>query len=303
MTERSRNISGWIAVVLSTGLTCFWAFWGIIENFHEGWYPASLAMKLALMFAQDPSPMLLFVAATLVAIRWPRVGGILFLGFAVGSAWFFRGASWMVVYVTIAIPLAILGLLFWAGRPKPRRLAVAVLVGATLVTLAASGAYPAWRVFARVDDGDRGARRVIGNGVELVWAPEGPGWPIDGVTWAEAQRRCDYLNAEGTTLADTPQRIWRLPTIEEAVASSSLHGRNCGGTWDAVRAQAAFPGCTPDKEPPLWNPGSKVIYWWTATEAPGKRIYRMAYNGHVMPVRPQSHFGYLGFRAVKAVRP
>jgi len=33
-----RQIAGWIAVGLSAAITCFWAFWGIIENFHEGWY-------------------------------------------------------------------------------------------------------------------------------------------------------------------------------------------------------------------------------------------------------------------------
>ena len=33
-----RQIVGWIAVGLSTAITCFWAFWGIAENFHEGWW-------------------------------------------------------------------------------------------------------------------------------------------------------------------------------------------------------------------------------------------------------------------------
>jgi hypothetical protein len=300
VTDRSRAIAGWIAVVLGTGLTCFWAFWGIIENFHEGWYDPSLMMKLGMMVAQYLSPMLLFVLATLAAIRWPRVGGAIFFAFAIGSAWFFRGASWMAVYVTIAMPLALLGLLFWIGRARPRTWAVALLLGAAALTLVVSGAYPAWRVLTRVDDGDRGARTVKGNGVELVWAPQGPGWPEDGVTWFEAKRRCEYLNADGTALAATPQHHWRLPTLEEAVASSAHHGRNCGGTWDAARASASFPACEPDKEPPLWNPQSKVIYWWTASAAPGDRIYRMAYNGHVMPLRPQMHWGYLGFRAVKA---
>jgi hypothetical protein len=31
------QIAGWIAVGLSTFITCVWAFWGIIENFHESW--------------------------------------------------------------------------------------------------------------------------------------------------------------------------------------------------------------------------------------------------------------------------
>ena len=32
-----RQIAGWISVSLSMVITCFWAFWGIVENFHEGW--------------------------------------------------------------------------------------------------------------------------------------------------------------------------------------------------------------------------------------------------------------------------
>ena len=33
-----RQILGWSAVAVSTGLACMWAWWGSIENFHEGWY-------------------------------------------------------------------------------------------------------------------------------------------------------------------------------------------------------------------------------------------------------------------------
>nr|NIV28242.1 DUF1566 domain-containing protein [Anaerolineae bacterium] len=62
------RIVGWIAVGLSTAITCFWAFWGIAENFHEGWYYESLLSNLGLMFAQYLSPMLIFLAVTLVSI-------------------------------------------------------------------------------------------------------------------------------------------------------------------------------------------------------------------------------------------
>ena len=47
-----RQIVGWIAVGLSTAVTCFWAFWGIIENFHEGWYYESWFSNVELMFVQ-----------------------------------------------------------------------------------------------------------------------------------------------------------------------------------------------------------------------------------------------------------
>ena len=47
-----RQIVGWIAVGLSTAITCVWAFWGIIENFHEGWYYESWLSNVGLMFVQ-----------------------------------------------------------------------------------------------------------------------------------------------------------------------------------------------------------------------------------------------------------
>ena len=47
-----RQIAGWIGVGVSTLITCIWALWGILENFHEGWYAETLATNLGLMFIQ-----------------------------------------------------------------------------------------------------------------------------------------------------------------------------------------------------------------------------------------------------------
>ena len=44
-----RQLAGWIAVGISTVITCFWVFWGIIENFHEGWYYESWLSNVGLM--------------------------------------------------------------------------------------------------------------------------------------------------------------------------------------------------------------------------------------------------------------
>ena len=68
----------------------------------------------------------------------------------------------------------------------------------------------------RTNDGDFGARVVEGNGVTLVWAPEGPGWPREGIKWDEAVRRCQHLTEDGLSLGDEPQGIWRLPTADPA---------------------------------------------------------------------------------------
>ena len=137
-----------------------------------------------------------------------------------------------------------------------------------------------------------------GNGVALTWAPGGPGWPREGGDWYEAQQACQYLSEDGLTLSPTPLDIWRLPTVDEAVRSMALHGQNSGGEWDAETAQATYE-TNPDKESPLWNPYSQVIYWWTATEIDEDRAYIIVYDGKVWPRSKEFGPAYLGFRCVK----
>jgi hypothetical protein len=300
MTQRFRQFLGWTAVGLSTLAACFWAFWGIIENFHEGWYYRSLWANLGLMLVQYLLPMLLFVGAALAAIRWPRIGGVAHVTAGLVAAWFFRGASPTVIYPFIVGPLAVMGVCYWFGHPHPRRWAVAGVVALPLLTFLVCGAEPAYRVARRLDDGDRSARRIAGDGVDLIWAPEGSGWPNDGVSWDEAVRRCRHLTPDGMTLAEVPQDVWRLPTVEEAVRSMQCHGKSSGGSWDAALGKALYHR-TPDKESPLWDTHSKVIYWWTATELNEREAYIIVYDGQVWRRPKRAHLGYLGFRAVKSV--
>jgi len=297
---RTSLILGWIAVVLSTAITCFWAFWGIIENFHEGWYFESIWSNLALMFGQYLSFMLAFMVLAAVSITWPRVGGVLHIGLGVFALWFFDFTGTIARFVVG--PLVLMALAYWFGRPQPRKWAFGVLIGATVITFIASGAEPAWRilVIGRTNDGDFGACVVEGNGVTLVWAPEGPGWPREGIKWDEAVQRCRYLAEDGLSLAEEPEEIWRLPTADEAVRSMHRHGKHCGGEWDG---KSAFPkyDVKPDKETPLWNVHSHVIYWWTGTEIDRERAYMICYNGQVRPRRKNVAPAYFAFRAVKDV--
>jgi hypothetical protein len=173
-----------------------------------------------------------------------------------------------------------------------------VVTGLPLLTLLVCGAEPVYRISTRLDDGDRSARRITDNGVDLIWAPQGSGWPDDGVKWEEARRRCRYMTEDGLSLAETPQNIWRLPTAEECVRSMRRHGKSCGGSWDASHAKATYQRM-PDKESPLWNTRSKVIYWWTATEVNNEKAYIVVYNGEVWPRTKRASWGYRGFRAVK----
>jgi hypothetical protein len=291
-------VLGWVAVGLSILLSCFWAFWGVIENFHEGWYYDSMPWNLGLMILQYLSPMLLFMAGALVAIHWPRLGGALHAMAGLPILWRFR-PLFGTAALLIAGPLLLIGMLYCIGRPRPRKLAGALIIGLPVLVLMVCGIGPAIRVAARFDDGNLEIRLVQGNGVRLIWAPDGPGWPRRGVTWHEAVRRCQYLTEDGTTLADTPQNIWRLPTVEEAVQSMARHGENCAGTWDVENAKAVYQ-IVPDKESPLWNIHSQVIYWWTGTQIDDERAYIIVYDGKVWPRRKQHGPGYLGFRAVRA---
>jgi hypothetical protein len=166
------------------------------------------------------------------------------------------------------------------------------------VTLAVSGIAPALRVSQRLDDGYLQARLVHGNGLSLVWAPEGPGWPREGADWHEAQQACAYLDADGRALAPVAQHIWHLPAVDEAVRSMARHGQNSGGVWDAEAAQATYEA-TPDKESPLWDVHSQVIYWWTATEVDREHAYIIVYDGRVWSRSKEFGPAYLGFRCVK----
>jgi len=296
-SDRVRLICGWTAVAFSTGLACFWAFWGIIENFHEGWYGDSALWNLGLMFVQYLSPMLLFVAMCLVSIRWKWVGGILHLAAALAALSFFRYST---VVVLIAATLFLIGLLYVTGLVRPRKVAAAIVLGLPLLVVLAFGIEPAIRVAGRMDDGNRGLRLVEGNSLRLEWAPQGPGWPDEGVNWKEATRRCRYLSADGSTLADTPQDVWRLPTVVEE-KSMARHGQNCGGVWDEGLGKASYL-IAPDKESPLWNTRSKVIYWWTATEVDEERAYMIVYDGRVWPRQKRFAPAYFSFRAVRDVK-
>ena len=45
-----RAFVGWVAVGISTLIAGFWAYWGSIETFHEGWYFHSIWKNVGLTF-------------------------------------------------------------------------------------------------------------------------------------------------------------------------------------------------------------------------------------------------------------
>jgi hypothetical protein len=250
------------------------------------------------MFVQYLGWMLIFMGVTLVSILWPRIGGGLHVISALLAIWFFKAFSNAATFLII-IPLMGLGALYWFGRSQPRKIAIYLVVGLPILTLVIAGITPALRVSQRVNDGVLQARVVHGNGVDLIWAPDGPGWPREGSNWYDAKNACQHLREDGLTLAPSPQDIWRLPTLDEAVRSMARHEQNSGGVWDAETAEVTYK-TRPDKESPLWNVYSQVIYWWTATEIDEEKAYIIVYDGTVWPRSKNFGPDYLGFRCVKS---
>jgi hypothetical protein len=285
-----RQLLGWTAVIAVTALASFWAFWGSIEAFHEGWYAPTLAARLAWALVYL-APALTLALLGVTAIRWPIVGAGLFAALGVVMivlTWF--GAARFHYTVTLMFTLAplVLGLLYAAGRPRPRRLASVCAAGVPLLVMVVSGSGPAYRVSVRIDDGDRGERIVVGNGVTLVWAPAGPAWERRGnVSWQEAVDRCRYVTDDGLHVASDPKDAWRMPTVDEVVRSTTYHGRNSGGMWDSERHRASY-RTQPDKESPLWDPYSPVIYWWTNSDVEAGKAWTVAYNGGTLGRRKPS---------------
>lgn len=294
--EKSQ-IVGWIAVGLSLAITCFWAFWGASETFHEGWYYESFLMNVGLSAIQYLGPMLLFMGVGIISIYWPRIGGVIHVVAALFAAWFFNIFANTVI-ILILVPLVGIGILYWFGSPPPRKTATAWMVGLPIVVALVAGVVPAYRVSQRIVDRSLDAQLVSGNEVTLLWAPSGPGWPQAGTNWHEAVQVCQSLNQDGTTVASAPQHIWRLPTVDEAVRSMALHGENSGGVWDDQNGQAIYEK-KPDKEFPLWDIYSPIIYWWTATEVDQEHAYIIVYDGRVWSRAKQLNMGNLGFRCVK----
>jgi hypothetical protein len=300
LPPRLRRVLGWVAIGISTLTAGWWAVWGIIENFHEGWYFTSLARNVGLMLLQYLSPMLIVMLLSLLCFRWRRASMPVCATIAVAAAIFFRGAH-AALYL-ISLPLLILGALYQSGDPQPRLWARRCLIWIPILTALISGAYPGWRAIHRLDDGNYGTRLVAGNGVSLLWAPRGPGWPSHYASWNQANQNCAVLNADGLSLSTAPQNLWRLPTVDEAVRSLVYRGRNAGGVWDGRTGRARY-RVMPDKDSPLWDRYSQVIYWWTATEVGSGKAYRVAYNGYVFAWDKRGWGDYWAYRCVRAPGP
>lgn len=315
-----RRWPGAIAAGAMIALTTFWTYWGAGEMYHEGWwgawyhrlpYLAPLAITLiptliALTWPLAGGVLLLGVAVGLVILFGldnPLLGGAM----GVIGALFVVDGLLRRRAMPSSVPAS-----WWR-----RHLRYLLAAGLPLIVLIAVSAARLPVVLTRIDDGKRGARLIAGNGVALIWAPKGPGWnwrqewggypswqslalyglpPVGledkaGYGWRQkrfagaqemaAYNLCHHLSADGMTLLDEPQDIWRLPTTDELVRSLVRHGENAGCAWDGALRVPASCDRQPDKESPLWATDEPAIYYWTADSYSEDRGYFVSYNGVV----------------------
>jgi len=98
-------------------------------------------------------------------------------------------------------------------------------------------------------------------------------------------------------VSKSEQDIWRLPSRGEMVRSMTRKNENVRGNIN--EAGVAEYEVAPDKETPLWNPHSKVIYYWTNEAVDEKRAYLVAYNGRILVRSKNSGANYQGYRCVR----
>jgi hypothetical protein len=163
-----KQILGWAGAAAATAISCVWAYWGAVENFHERWYSSCLWENLFMFFFQYLLFAFVFTLLGLLSLVWKKTGLALHLLAAGFCLYFFSGASFSVLGVLIVLPLAGFGLLQYFGEPRPRRWARRMMILAPLAVALAISIPQGIKVSQRTDDGYLGARTVEGNGVTLV---------------------------------------------------------------------------------------------------------------------------------------
>ena len=319
---------GRVAFALVVLVTCLWTFWGAGELYYEAW---GLPLPEPLFYLVPAAACVLF--SVLAALR-PFAGGIVILVVGGGfTLWWWTMMALRVgldlrralVHLPASGLLVLVAVLFLVEgrrtkrvltgddpvardrvvRVRRRRALLAVALPALVFLGVSAAELPG--VLSRVDDGRRDARRITCEGVDLTWAPAGPGWNLrreggwypswdhlafygkppvgldlaakfpgaEEIPHASAEEfarwnLCRYLSEDGTRLEDEPVDAWRLPTAEEVVRSLVHRGACAGCSWDGRLPGRATCEEAPDKETPLWAPDQPPIYLWTADEAPAR---------------------------------
>jgi hypothetical protein len=272
-----KTIIGWITASISFLILVLWTYWGINEAFHEGWFHTSFLKNLGLTFIQYLSIPIIFLVISLIALYYKRIGTVFYIILGIFSFFFFGSLAGSLL---IFIPLILFALGYYFGEFKFKKIISYSFIGIFFIIILLFGIPQFIRVENRFNDNDFG-ERVVNN---LTWAGQGDGFPLNGTNWYTAQRNCEELGL-------------RLPTTNEIVYSLTRGNVNSGGYFNK-KYEVQYK-IKPDKETPLWNPHSQVIYYWTNETTDEERAYLVAYNGVILKRSMKFGPNYQGYRCVK----
>ena len=298
MNIKTKKGIGYLTVIITLIIISFWSYWGINEAFHEGWYHVSLIQNIMLTFVQYLLIPILFIVITVIAVNHRRTGASMFIILGIFALFFFNSHSGRVL---IFIPMIALAAGFYFGefnKVKKKIIMIIVILLPSIIILL-FGIPLMYKTETRYNDNDFTERMIIGNEVILIWARKGPGFPETGTNWYDANENCARLSREGTEITDEEINMWRLATRDEIVRSLTRDDINAGGRINEM-GKAEY-DISPDKETPLWDPYSQVIYTWTSEEKDDKSAYLVSYNGRILSRSKGSGPEYQGYRCVKDI--
>ncbi len=176
-----RAICGGGAVALSILIAGYWAVWGTIENFHEGYLP-SFGQNLTLALVQYLAWPIGFALLATLGIWKPKLGATVFVAVALALNLFLFRFQNFVGIVLILAPCVLLAVLFGIGTVPWPRIATWLVLGGPLLLMFGIGAPLAWKVSHRLDRIPMDPLVWKTSHETLVWAPPGPGWPLKGTS-------------------------------------------------------------------------------------------------------------------------
>jgi hypothetical protein len=109
MSATTQKFVKWAPRALAVAYALFLSLFALdVWGMGDGFWNELAAFLMHLM------PVYIVVLALIIAWKWPRAGGLLFIGLAVVFTWFF--GWWEIgLLLALALPLVIIGLLFLAG--------------------------------------------------------------------------------------------------------------------------------------------------------------------------------------------
>jgi len=126
--EMAKRIVGWTAVTVTVLFASLWTYQSIIRYYQP-------TVDLFAFFVQYLSLTIALVASALVSMKWPKAGLGLHVAVAALFAWLFSLDAFDMAGPLIAIPLFVLGILYFFGRPEPRKWACRITWGLPLVVI------------------------------------------------------------------------------------------------------------------------------------------------------------------------